>query len=282
MPISFLALKEDTIRGMGMGLLSQGTVPATGGTTTYIVDANRQEPDGEYDRVDAWIKFTNGLGVASVNNGVVRAITGFSTGNQSVTFAPALVASVPSGATYDIFKNYGPDDDVKLAINSGIRDIFGPRNVYTIATTHEPAANTTHLLTVPSAAGNTITQLVKVERAVVSINTDFNWRELRKDFEYSVVDDSGTLSIALNYVTVASTVLRLTGLRPSSELTNDTDLTEEPAHLIILAARKFLALQDPNAKADVEKWGRELSNAKQEYFRVKEPQSLSVPRFRVG
>jgi len=281
-PITLLALEEDTVRGMGLGLLTQGTVPATGGTTTYLIDANRQEPDGEYDRVDAFIKFTNGLGVASVNNGLVRPITGFSTGNQSITFAPALVASVPSGTTYDIFKNYGPNDDVRLAINSGIRDIWGTRNVYTIATTHEPAGLTTHILSVPSAAANAITQLVKVERPVGSINTDYDWRELRLGQDYNVVDDAGAISITLNYVTVASTVLRLTGVRPAAELTNDTDITQEPAHLIVLAARKFLALQDPSAKADVEKWGRELENAKFEYFRVHEPQSLNVPRFRVG
>lgn len=267
---------------MGLGLLTQGTVPGTGGTTTLFIDANRQEPDGEYDRVDAWVKFTNGTGVASVNNGVVRAITGFSTGNQSITIAPAVTASVPSGATYDIFKNYGPDNDVRLAINSGIRDLFGTRNVYTIATTVEPAADTTHILSVPSAAGNTITQLLKVERPVGSINTDYKWEELIRGQNYDVVDDAGAISISLRYRTVASTVLRLTGIRPSSELANDTDLTEEPAHLIILAARKFLALQDPNAKDDVEKWGRELENAKREYFRVRESQSLNVPRFQVG
>ena len=261
---------------MGLRLLTQGTVP-TSGNTTLFVDTNRLEPDGEFDRVDAFIKFTVGS-----NNGAVRRITGFSTGNTSITFAPAVTASVSSGTTYDIFKNYDPDTDVRLAVNSGIRDLWGARNVYTVASSVEPAGLTTHQITVPSAAGNTMTQFLKLERPVGSINTDYRWEELRRGMDYEVLDDSGTLSVLLKYVTVASTVLRFTGVRPASDLTNDTDTTEEPAHLILLAARKFLALQKPDGQAEVEKWGRELQNAKDAYYRPKESESLSVPRFRVG
>ena len=279
MPVSFLSLKQEVARGYRLRALTQGTVP-TGGNTTLFLDSNRQEPAGEFDRVDAFIKFTNGLGVASVNQYAVRRITGFSTGNQTLTFAPALTASVPSGTTYDIYKNFDPDTDHELAINSSIRDQFGARAVYTVATTVEPNDDT-HRVTVPSAAGNTMTRLIKVERAVGSADSDYHWDELEEHLEYRIVNHQGALTMELQYPTVASTVLRLTGMRPSSELSADTDLTEEPAHLIVLGARKYLALQEGD-KAGIELWGRELEKAKTAYYMERETETLTVPRFRVG
>ena len=278
MPVTFLALKQETARGYKLRLLTQGTVP-TGGSTTLFIDPNRQEPAGEFDRVDAYIKFTNGLGVGSVNLYEVRAVTGFSTGNQTVTFAPGLTASVPSGTTYDIYKNYHPDSDLELAINSSLRDQFGARPVYTVATTVEVAD--VRRVTVPSAAGNSLTRFIKVERPVASTNSEHAWGELVRERDYHLVDAGGVLTVELQYPSVASTILRFTGMRPASDLSADTDLTEEPAHLITLGARKFLALQEGDQQG-VERWGRELARAHEDYYRSRAPESLSVPRITVG
>ena len=278
MPITLLTLKQETARGYKLRLLTQGTT-TTGGSTTLFTDTVRQEPGGEYDRVDAYVKFTNGLGVASVNQYLVRPITGFSTGNQTITFAPALVASVPSGTTYDIYKNFHPETDLELAINSSLREQFGPRPVYSIATTIEVAD--VRLISVPSAAGNTMTRLVKVERPVGSTNTDWAWRELARESDYHVTDNNGSLSIEIQYPSVASTILRMTGQRATTELAADTDTTEEPAHIIVLGARKYLALQEGD-KAGIERWGRELALALQDYYKSRPAESLSVPRISVG
>ena len=278
MPTSFLTLKQETARGYRLRLLTQGTVP-TGGNTTLFVDTSRREPDGEFDRVDAFLKFTNGLGVASVNLYAVRPITGFSTGNQSITFAPGVTASVPSGATYDIYKNFGPDDDLELAINSTLRDQFASRPVYSIATTVEVLD--VRAVSVPSAAGNAMTKLVKVERPVGSLDSDWHWNPLIAGLDYRLIDNAGAQTIELQYPSVASTILRMTGLRASPEMAADTDTTDEPAHLIVLGARKFLALQEGD-KGAVELWGRELEKARADYFRSRPNQSLNVPRITVG
>ena len=230
--------------------------------------------------MDSYVKFTNGLGVASVNLYAVRPVTGFSTGNQSITFANALVASVPSGTTYDIYKNFHPDNDLPQVINESLRDQFGARVVYSIATTVEPS-DTTRAVTVPSAAGNTMTRLVKVERPVGSTNTDYNWDTLLPNSDYRVVDNNGSLTIELLYPSIASTILRMTGMRADAELSADTDTTEEPAHLIVLGARKFLALQEGDASG-VERWGRELAKAQQDYYKSRPSEALTIPRIWVG
>lgn len=279
MPTTLLSLKQQVARGYRLRLLTQGTVP-TGGNTTLFLDGNRQEPAGEFDRVDSYVKFTNGLGLASVNLYTVRPVTGFSTGNQTITFAPALVASVPSGTTYDIYKNFHPDNDLTQAVNESLRDQFGARVVYSVATTLEPSDDT-RAVSVPSAAGNTVTRLLKVERPVASTNTDWNWSVLMRDSDYHVVDNNGSLTIELLYPSVASTILRLTGVRADAELSADTDTTEEPAHLIVLGARKFLALQEGDTNA-VDRWGRELANAQRDYYKSRPSEMLTIPRIWVG
>lgn len=281
MGTNLLSLKQQVLTGNRQRMLAQGTV-STPGTTTLFIDPFRTEPDGEWDRVDTYVKFTNGLGVASVNQYATRRITGFSampSGNYSLTFQPPMTASVPSGATYDLYK-VNPDLDLPLSINSAIRDMFGARSVYTVATALEPATGRT--VTVPSAVGNTITRLVKVERPMPSMYlTNYTMAPLSEGTDYNVTDNQGSLSLTLNYLPVPSTILTLTGERPSAELSADTDITEEPAHLIVLGARKFLALQDGDSPG-VERWGRELEKAKRDYFRYRQPESTNVPRFGVG
>ena len=279
MPTTFLTLKQDVARGYRLRLLTQGTVPAAGGTTTLFTDTSRQEPAGEYDRVDSYVKFTNGLGLASVNLNVVRAVTGFSAGNQSITYAPATTASVPSGTTYDIYKNFHPDYDLETAINASLRENFATSPVYTVATTHEVVD--VRRISVPSAAGNTNTRLLTVERAVGSTDSDWHWNPLILDTHYHVVNDGGVLSIEIQYPSVASTLLRFTGMRSGTELVADTDTTNESPHLIVLGARKFLALQEGD-RAAIERWGRELTLAQKDYYSSRPARSSSVPRITVG
>ena len=275
MPTTLLTLKEDSVRGYRLRSLVQGTVPSPGNTTLFY-DNNRQEPAGTFDRVDAFVKFTNGLGVASVNLNVVRRVTGFSTGNYTVTFAPAVTASVPSGTTYDVFTSFDPDNDVRLAINSALRDMAPERMVNQVATTVEVASQ--GYVSVPSAAHNAVTQFTKLERSVGTLFSDWNWETLIEGIDFKRVDYAGALVVELQYVAVASMGLRFTGTRPASELTNDTDTTDEPSSLIVLGARKYLALAEGDAAAAAA-WGREFEAAKVDYYKNQPPKRLVVPHF---
>ena len=64
-------------------------------------------------------------------------------------------------------------------------------------------------------------------------------------------------------------------------MVTDPDTTEESPHLIVLGARKFLALQEGD-KAAIERWGRELAIAQQDYYSSRPARSLSVPRITIG
>lgn len=279
MPISFRTLKQDTMQGYRTGAYVPGTVPGTGGTTTVFVDTNRQEGAGTWDRITTYVKFGTGTpGVASVNDGQVRAITGYST-NGSLTFAPALTASVPSGSTYALFQVFHPDNDVGLAINSTLRDSFPNRVVSSVATTNEQDA--VYDYSVPSAAMNAVTRFVKVERSVGSVSSDWEYRELREGFDYKIIDYAGTAHLQVQYLPVASTVLRWTGQRVASDLTADTDTTDEPPALILAGARMFLAMQDGD-KDRIAVWTRKYEEAKKDYLKSRPNEPLKLPHFRVG
>src|SRR3990167_8793173 len=190
-------MKQDVLRGYRQGAYQSSTVPTAGGTTTILVDSARQEPAGTCDRIDAYVKFGTGQpGVASVNDAAVRLITGYST-NGSLTFQPPLTASVPSGSSYTLWQTFHPDNDIGLAINTTRRDNFPERVVNTVATMNEQ--EDVRAYSVPSAVSNAITKLVKIERSVGSVSSDWQFRELRDGFGYEIIDYSNTANLQIQY-----------------------------------------------------------------------------------
>lgn len=277
MPLTFSTLKQDVLRGYRPGAYETSSVPTPGGTTTVLVDSARQEPIGTWDRIDAYIKFGAASGVASVNEGQVRLVTGYST-NGSLTWAPALTASVPSGSSYSLWQTFHPDNHIGLAINTTLRDNFPERVVNTVATTHEQEDVRSY--TIPSAVMNAQTQLVKIERSVGSTSSEWQYRELRAGFDYEIVDYSGTANLQIQYLPTASRVLRLTGRAVAADLSADSDTTNEPANLILFGARAFLAAQEGDAER-LNYWTAKFEAAKRDFVKSRPAQSLKKPVYRV-
>lgn len=266
---TFLKLKQDALQGYKPRTLVQGTVPTQGGTTTVFYDNSRQEPQGTWDRVDAYLRLTSGT-----NNGLERRVTGWSAGNSSLAFAPAVTASVPSGATYDLYMTFN-DSDQGLAVNSALRDMAPERVIQSVATAAE--TQDARFLSVPSAAYNAIAKLTKVERSVGTTNSDYNYEEKVEGYDYRAVpNNDGTLRLETGWIQASGHLLRFTYQRPVAELSANTDTTDEPPSLIVLGARKYLALQEGD-QVGVERWGREFESAKSDYYKERRSKRLKIP-----
>ena len=277
---TYRVLKEDVLRGMRRHVFVSSSVP-TGGNTTLLLDTARQEPDRYWsqDGADTWVKFGTSPGVASVNDGVVRRVTGYSLNNNTITFAPAVTASVASGSEYALFKGPHPDNDVGLAINETLRATYPQRVVSSVATTHEEEDVRSY--SVPSAVHNTVRQLKEIRRSVGTINSNYNFRTLRAGFDYELIDISGALTLQLQYLPTPSLVLTFIGEGVASDLSADTDSTNEPLAVILAGARHFLALQEGNAEL-ASYWERKFEEAKKDYAKATPPRDLRIPHIAVG
>ena len=276
---TYKTLKADVVRGLKRHTYVSSSVP-TSGSTTAFTDTARQEPDRFWslDGANTWVKFGAATGVASVNEGLVRRVTGYST-NSTFVFAPAATASVASGSSYELYKGPHPDTDVGLAINETIRATFPERLVSSVATTHEQEDVRTYA--VPSAVANTVTKLKEVRRSVGTINSDYHFTVLREGFDYRTIENNGTLTLQLQYLPTPSLVLTLIGERAASELSADTDTTDEPAAVILAGARHYLALQEGNAEL-ARFWQEKFEQAKKDYAKSTPPRQLRRPHFTVG
>lgn len=272
MAVTLRNLRLDTLRGYRERQIVTGSV-FTGATGSLIIDPNRQEPDGEWDRVDSYILFTSGIW-----DNTERRVTGWSAGNSSVTFAPALSPSVGSGNTYHLYKTF-PQLSGNLAINSALRDSFPNRVIEGFATGAETADS--YRLTVPSAAGGPQAQLVRVERSVGTTNSDWNFDILDEGVDYIVERDGNTATLILANIGASGYVNRFHFRRPAGEMTADTDTTDEPPHLIHLAGRKFLALAEGD-DAGVAKWTREFAIAQERWVKNRSARAIKYPRISIG
>lgn len=277
---TFKTLKADALRGMRRHVYASSSVPTGGGTTTAFIDTMRQEPDRFWslDGADVWVKFGAAAGVASVNEGLVRRVTGFST-NGYFTFGPAVTASVPSGSSFELFKGPHPDNDIGLAINETLRSAFPQRVVSSVATTHEQEDVRTY--TVPSAVQNTVTNLKEIRRSVGTINSDYNFQVLRRGFDYELLDTGGAVTLQLQYLPTPSLVLTFVVERPASELSADTDTTDEPLAVVLAGARHYLAIQEGNREL-ADYWLAKFEEAKKDYNKPTENRDLRRPHFTVG
>lgn len=270
------SLRADVVSGYDLRGFASSTVASHGSnSSTLLYDPVRTEPQGEWDRVDTWLLFTNGT-----NNGLVRRVTGFSASGFTVTFAPAASATVGSGATYQLFKTFHPTVDGNLAINSALRDMAPERIVQSFATAAE--TDDSHTVSIPSAAVNANSEIFRIERSVGTTNSDWEYEELYEGTDYRIDLQAtggarvGTLVLA--DVGASGHVIRFHYRSPLAELSADTDSTDEPQGLIVLGARKYLALQEGDM-AGVEKWGREFEAAKRDNTSRRPAKTIQYPRF---
>lgn len=263
---TFLKLKQDALSGYANRQQVTGTVASF--STTHIQDTARQEPQGEWDRVYSYIRFLSGPA-----SGTERPVTGWSAGNSTVAFQPS-VPSLSVTTTYQITKLF-TDADAGLAVNGAFRDSFPERMVQSIASLGETAD--ARAFTVPSAASNPNTQVIAVDRAVAS--TAHQYTLLKSGVDYEWDENNGTATLrSRSFIGASGAYLRFHYRKPASELSADADVTDEPAGLITLGARKYLALQAGDAAA-VERWGREFEAARQNYVKNRPAIQMRRPVF---
>jgi len=257
-------IREEVARGLGVRTFVDGATP-TLGTFSILPDNSRLEPDGEWSDVDSYILFTSGA-----NDGVVRRVTGFSTG-QALAYGPSL-AAVPSGTTYQLFKTYHPVEDLNIAINDAIREL-GVRRVTSIGTTAE--VSTERRLAVPSAIGNTSTQILAVERSVGTLGSSHDYETLQANYHYEMVRSDGASWLELGYAPTSGTIVRFHYIREADKLTADTDSVSEPVLLIKALARKYLALANRDAQA-ADIWAREAERIRRDVVASVQPGRKTV------
>lgn len=272
------------LQGYRARYLAKGTVASLAGTgANAFYDPTRQEPEGEWDRIDSWLKFTSGAA-----SGTIRRVTGYSGPSVSaINYAQTITSGTPTvGDSYALFKTFHPTE-VTLAINAARRDSFPERIVQTVATLAEvapTAGNPTYRYAIPSGAANTVTKLAVVQRSVWTANSPLYWQTLIPTRDYNVLSDptDGTLVYVANYTPSDGYLLRFVGEGPPVDLVNDSDTTDEPEHLIILGARMFLALQDGD-QTTAQLWRAEYEKAKLDYSkRPPEVRTLAYPKIYIG
>lgn len=268
---TYLTIKQQALQGYNPRQMVTGTT-ATAGTTTIIPDTNRQEPQGEWDRVDSWLKITS----VGSNNGLERRVTGFSAG-ISITVAPALLASVGSGSTYQLVKTF-TDSDVGLAVNSALRDLFPDRIIESVWSAGETSG--AYTMTVPSAAANAIAGITRIGRAVASTNSASDYTPLFDGQDYTIDEVNGVATLITAYAQASGASLKFHYRRPVGELSADTDVTDEPMSLILAGARKWLALFEGD-DATLTRMGREFEGAKHDYAKDRSATRIKTPIFGV-
>lgn len=279
MSVTFRQTKFDVVAGYRRHTTAVGSTSSAASTTTAFVDTMRQEPARYWslDGADVWVKFL-GTTTPSLNDGLVRRVTGYST-NSTFVFAPAVTSAPTTGAGYQLFKGPHPDSDVGLAINETIRTTFPQRTQTTVATTNEQDAVRSY--SIPSAVFNTVTKLVQIDRSVGTINSDYNFQTLREGLDYNLLDINGAGTLQLLYLPVPSLVLTFTGRAIVGDLVNDTDTTDEPQAVILAGARHYLAIQEGN-KELADYWLRKLEEAKKDYVKSEPTREMKRPQFVVG
>lgn len=263
---TFLTLKQEALGGYAARQRVTGTVASY--TTGYIQDTARQETQGEWDRIYSYIRFTSGPAI-----GVERAVTGWSAGNSTVAFLPS-VPSLNASTNYQITKTFR-DADAALAVNATLRDSFPDRIVQSIASLGETVD--ARAFTVPSAASSAINEVIAVDRAVAS--TNYEYTRLVAGSDYVWDEDNGVATLrSLSFAGASGAYLRFHSRKPVAEMSADTDSTDEPANVIVLGARRYLALQEGDGAA-VERWGREHQNAKNEHIKNRPAIRIKTPTF---
>lgn len=267
------AIREQAVRGYKQRWYAEGTVGTTG-TTTILPDTNRQEPAGEWDRVDSWLHLIGGA-----LDGQVRKVTGFTAG-VSVQVGPALASAIPSGQQYALYKEFDPINDFNVFINAGLREITAERTITSFATAAEvypSGGEALYVYNVPSAAANRGTTLIKIDRSVGTTASPYDYTELLEGRDYEIWKSENVTTIRIKYMPVNGQLLRYHYQHIAADLVNDTDVTDEPLNLILYFARKHIALAEGDNDA-FKKWAALAEQEKSIWENTQEQIRTKVPR----
>ena len=138
-------LATDAVREI-QGVYVNGTSDA-GGSTTTLVDAALTELDDVH--IGNWVRFTSGAVIDQV-----RLITEFVAATDTVTFAPAVTASIGAGFTYELVQRAaGVDVQSWVGLVSGL---VAPNALVAGAVDADVSAIQTDVITAASIAANAI------------------------------------------------------------------------------------------------------------------------------
>lgn len=266
---TLLQIKQAALQTYRSRQYVSGTVASF--NTTMFIDSSRQEPQGEFERVDSFVRFTSGPA-----NGSEARVMGWSPGNSSIVFAPS-VPSLNASTSYYIAKTFN-NTDANYAVNSALRDMAPERRIQSFATANE--VGDVQTLSVPSAAGNAISEIVRIDRSWGTTNTLYDYREIYEGSDYMMDIVSGSYTMRLNYPAVSGNIVRFHYRRPAAELSTDTDSTDEPMSLILAGTKKWLAEQEGDDTL-TRKYAAEFEQSKRDYIKSQPVKTTKVPRIGV-
>lgn len=255
------------------GLVSSTT--GAGGSSTFVLDTVRLEPEGEWTDVDSWLQFQGGA-----LDGQLRRVTGFSPAN-GLTVAPALSGTPASGATYALYKVFHPDT-WRRAINEGLMDMAPDRMIqtYTEITEFVDANNQpSYVVQIPTAASQDA-RIVMIQRQQFD-GSAYQFSEIFENLDYTLYhQDSGAgqLTFArLRYIPVLNRILRIHYEKRLAQLTADTDVTFEPLDAILYGARAHIAAMEGDKDSSAY-WAVRFDLARSKFPIVDDARSIDRPR----
>lgn len=272
-------LRDQAADGYKNRYFARGVTTANG-NLTLLNDADRQEPQGEWDRVDTFIQFQGGA-----LDGVEKRVTGYSPGN-SLTIAGAVGASIAAGMTYALYKTFAVRK-WNAAINETLMDMAPDRMIQAVTTITEFVSSTgsgpSYIVNIPKIAV-TDARIVKLERQRFDL-TVWDYREIYEDLDYKFIhQDQGPaqttdpeLAIRLLYIPVDGRKINVWYEKRLASLTLDTDSTYEPLDQILYGARSHIAAME-NDKVQQEYWAAKFQLAKAKFPIIDDARTTDRPR----
>jgi hypothetical protein len=263
---------------------------ATGGSTTTIVDTgNLQETDGYWAEAIA-------LMTSGTNAGVSRRVQTFTASSSTLTMYAAFAGNVASGATYELYRRFSPND-IDTAINRSL-NIAAPdfrEKVRTVATT---TANTLQYA-FPTGPDLWDKGVVSIEYSFYDQATQstFPFQKLSSDM-YEVLEDfNGTDSIRtlqLKFNPQTNKLIRFVYDGPLGNVATGTDrihldlpelewlYTQSVAELWRIESSRNT---DVNRKASTEElasWEASADRLRRQLGQEQKPRPLTRTRFSVN
>lgn len=238
--------------------------------TTIIKDANRNEPVGEWSRVDAFVHFEGGA-----LDGVQRRVMGFSPGD-SLTIAAAVAASIATGFTYAMYKTF-PIEKWNLAINESLMDMAPDRLIQTFTTFTEwaPVTGASFVMQIPTAAVLDA-RIVKLDRQDFD-GSAYEYREMYEGTDYEFFHQGDALFARLRYTPVDGRIVRVHYEKRLATLTLDTDVTNEPLDQVLYGARMHIAVMEGD-KEQQAYWAEKFTHAKTIWPITDDDRTIERPR----
>ena len=237
---------------------------------TTLVDANRQEPQGEWSRVDSFVHFEGGA-----LDGVERRVTGYSPGNV-LTILPAVAASIANGFTYALYKSLQVAK-WNRAINEGLMDMAPDRLVqsYVTITEYAGALGASFIVQIPTLAALDA-RILKLTRQEFDASA-YQYREIYEGLDYELIHQGDNVFARLKYIPVDQRILRVHYERRLATLATDADSTSEPLDQILYFARMHIAILE-NDKDQQAYWSEKAAKAKSGWPKVDDEQTIERPR----